>query len=329
MSGGPKHPGRREVSGGVVANAAGAPNRFRAPAALQPGACIALVAPSSPFDHAAFDAGVARLAGRYRLRFGPTIEARHGYLAGDDERRVAELCAAIDDPEVRAIVAVRGGYGATRLLPDLDIDRIRRSGSLLVGLSDITALHAAWARAGLRSLHGPMVASLGTADDALFAEWVAALEGAPPRPFDGLAGLCSGVAEGPLLGGNLSVLVAMVGTPFAPPIDGAVLFLEDVGERPYRVDRMLTTLHQAGWFRRVAGVVAGAFTEATPGADGVTVEQVLRERLGGLQAPVALGLPVGHIDPNPPLPLGTPVRLDADGGRLEFLGGAVEHPAPT
>jgi muramoyltetrapeptide carboxypeptidase len=298
---------------------------FSPPPALRPGDRIAVIAPSSPFDHDAFEAGLAGLRQRYRVQYDEGLFTRAGYLAGDDSRRLGELTRALDDPDVRAIVAARGGYGATRLLDELPAERVARAGKLLVGFSDITALHALWARAGLRSIHGPMVAALGRGSPSHLARWFDAVEGSPPEPLQGLDCLAPGVTEGPLLGGNLAVLTALVGTPHGPPLDGAVLFLEDVGERPYRVDRMLTTLRQAGWLDRIAGIALGAFTEAAAGPDGVTVREVLLDRLAGLGVPVVASIPAGHLDDNLELPFGAPVRLDGHAGSLQFLEAAARH----
>jgi muramoyltetrapeptide carboxypeptidase len=281
------------------------------------------VAPASPFDANALRRGVERLRERYEVSVDASIFERTGYFAGDDDRRSGELLTALRDPNVAAIVAARGGYGTTRLLDRIDVDEVRRAGKLFVGFSDTTALHAAWARAGLRSLHAPMVAALGRADAPLLERWIATVEGRLAPPVEGLARWATGTAEGPLVGGNLAVLAALVGTPYAPPPDGCVLFLEDVGERPYRVDRMLTTLLHAGWLARVAAVVVGAFSDCAPGEDGTCVEDVLRERLGHAGVPVLAGLPAGHVKDNLELPLGALVRVDASEGRLTFLEAAV------
>ncbi|MFW6067564.1 MAG: S66 peptidase family protein [Myxococcota bacterium] len=282
-----------------------------------------MVAPSSPFDREAFERGVARLGQRYQMRYGEALFERRGFLAGSDDRRANELLRALRDPEVDAVVAARGGHGATRILPRIDAGEVRRACKLLVGFSDVTALHAVWARAGVRSIHGPMVAALGRAEAAVVERWEAAVEGRLPEPLDGLEPVREGRAEGPLVGGNLAVLAALAGTPYAPPVAGCVLFLEDVGERPYRVDRMLTTLRLAGWLDRVAGIVVGSFHDSPPGPDGVTVEQVLREALSEAPVPVLMGVPAGHADDNLELPLGAPVRIDASAGRLTFLEPAV------
>ncbi len=298
-------------------------HRFDPVPALSPGKHIRVIAPASPFPAGDFERGVERLRARYRVSFRDDLRARHAYLAGDDARRLAELEEALADPDVDAIVAVRGGYGVTRLLFGLDPTAVRRAEKLLVGFSDLTALHALWARAGLRSIHGPMVAALGRAAPPLVERWIAAVEGARPDPIEGLASISKGAAEGPILGGNLALLAALVGTPHAPPLDGAVLFLEDVGEAPYRVDRMLTTLRDAGWLERVAGVVLGRFTGCGPREDGRTVEEVVADRLGNLGVPVASGIEAGHVDDNLELPFGAAVHLDATRGVLRFLESAA------
>lgn len=277
---------------------------------------LRVVAPSGPFDAELFAAGLAFLRERYEVRHRPDVLDRDGFLAGSDQRRLDELEEALADPEAVAIVAARGGYGTTRLLPDLCVDRIRDAGKPLVGFSDITALHALWQRAEVSSLHGSMVAALGRSDPETRAEWIAALEGDAP-PLGGLEEWAAGSAEGPLVGGNLAVLGALVGTPYAPPLEGALLLLEDIGERPYRIDRVLTSMRHAGWLQRVAGVVVGELKDCRAGSDGVTPEAVLRERLGDLGVPVAGALPVGHGVVNTPLWLGRRYRLDAGAGSLE------------
>jgi len=291
------------------------------PRPVGPGATLAVVAPASPFDPGAFSCGAAWLEERYELRYDPGIFSRQGYFAGGDARRLAELRAALLDPEIDAIVCARGGYGATRLLPSLDPAEVAHANKTVVGFSDVTALHALWARAGVRSLHAPMVASLGSASDSLRERWIAALEDPGKPGCWSLERIDRGgetPAEGRLVGGNLAVLAALNGTPYAPPLEGAVLFLEDVGERPYRVDRMLTALRQSGWFETVAGIVLGAFTEGGPGPDGVTVEEVFAEHFADSPVPVLAGFPAGHIEVNEPLPLGG--RAVIRGGELRFGG---------
>lgn len=295
-----------------------------APPALRPGDGLAVVAPSGSFDLAAFERGVARLKQRYRVIFRADISDKKGYFAGDDDRRLRELREALQDKEIKAIVAARGGYGSTRLLERLDTSLIAESKKLLVGFSDITALHAAWARAGIRSLHGPMVTALGDCQERLWQRWVAAVEGAVPQPVTGLTAIAAGSARGPLTGGNLSILTALLGTPFEPPLDGRVLFLEDVGERFYRIDRMLTTWLQSGRFEKLAAVALGAFEKVDTGPEGVTLESVLKDRLAALGIPVVSGVPSGHIRDNLELPFGAEVSVDAGAGTLEFLQPAAD-----
>lgn len=277
---------------------------------VRSGSKLAIVAPSGPFDRERFEQGLAILRGRYEVVFDEGIHARTGYFAGSDERRLWELIAAIRNPAVDAIICARGGYGATRLLTGLDEAEVATANKILVGFSDITALHSLWARAGVRSIHGPMVASLGRGNERVISEWFATLEGRDGAESWTVDPLVPGSAEGRLIGGNLAVLGALVGTPYAPPLDGCLLFLEDVGERPYRVDRVLTTLRQAGWLERCAGFILGAFTEGAPGPDGVTLEEVLQDRLGDLGVPVVTGFPAGHIDDNEPLTFGAMARIE-------------------
>ncbi|MCF6313588.1 MAG: LD-carboxypeptidase [Verrucomicrobiales bacterium] len=282
---------------------------------IKVGSVLAVVAPSGAFNRELFDLGVQWLRERYEVRFDEGIYAQQGYFAGSDERRLQELQGAIADPEVDAILCARGGFGATRLLPDLQVEQVRQANKLLVGFSDVTALHALWARAGVRSMHAPMVSVLGKASEGVRQDWVATLEGtAGLRSWQGLRTVAGGRARGRLLGGNLSVLCAMLGTPYFPKLEGCVLFLEDVGERPYRVDRMLTAMTQAGVFDQCAALVLGAFTEGKAGADGVSVDEVLGERLGGLGIPVVADFPAGHVAENACLVFGAMASLDGVGG---------------
>jgi muramoyltetrapeptide carboxypeptidase len=286
---------------------------------LTQGSRVAVVAPASPFDREDFERGVASLRERYDVRFDPGVLSRKGYLAGDDQRRLRELQSAIDDPTVDGILAARGGYGATRLLARLDTKELANHPKLLVGFSDVTALHARWARLRVLSIHGAMVAALGRSDPRSVERHRRALEGEFVERYADLTTICAGQAEGVLLGGNLTVLTALLATPHALPAEGAVLFFEDIGERPYRIDRMLTTWRDAGAFAAVRGIVLGAFTQCDPGPDGVSALDVLIERLSDLGIPVASGLPAGHIEDNAELPFGRRVSLDATRGELQLL----------
>jgi muramoyltetrapeptide carboxypeptidase len=297
---------------------------FQPPPALQARDEVAVIAPASGFDRAAFEAGLAVLRTRYNPTFGPGLFERHRYLAGDDERRIEELTAALAEPAVRAVFCARGGYGATRLLARLRTVAPPGAAKALVGFSDITALHL-WLQAhGRISVHGPVVTQLGRLPPATAQRLFDLLESTSPAPpLAGSATYVGGNAEGPLLGGNLSVVTRLLGTPFMPSLDGAVLLLEDQGERPYRLDRMWMHLELAGVFSRVCGIVLGSFTGCEEPDAPYRSEELLRELAGATGLPCAAGFPIGHGEVNEAVPLGVPVRLDADAARLYFLAPAV------
>jgi muramoyltetrapeptide carboxypeptidase len=281
---------------------------------------VAVVAPSGPCDPAWLEAGCRRL-GELGLDVvvGDHVLDRHRYLAGRDQDRAADLTRAWTDPEVRAVLCARGGYGAGRLLPLLDWEELAAAGpKLLHGSSDVTALHLAFgARLGLVTSFGPMPANHllgGEHPDTESLEHLGrSLMSAHLRePLAGTHALRGGTATGRLTGGNLSLVVSMVGTPWiGPPADGRIVFLEDVGEAPYRVDRLLTQLLQAGWLDGVAGVVLGSWDGC-----GDDVEETLAERLVPLGVPILAGVAVGHGRPQLTIPLGAEVTLDAGGYRL-------------
>lgn len=290
--------------------------------ALPPGSLIGVIAPAGPADAERL-ARVPALyeSFGYRCRIYPGCTLRDGYLAGPDAQRLADLHAALADPEVAAIHALRGGYGCMRILDGIDATLLRMHPKLLIGYSDLTALHALWAREGLPSLHAPMAASDmllpgREADrDALFDVLRDGLRRgtvlAPallPEPWH-----VPGRACGRLVGGNLSLVAALLGTAWAWQAEGAILFLEDVNEELYRVDRLLTQLRLAGVFDAVAGFVLGSFTEAT------SPRPLLHQMLEPLGKPLLAGWPSGHGTPNRPLPLGIEVELDATNGRITLL----------
>jgi muramoyltetrapeptide carboxypeptidase len=300
---------------------------IRAPR-LAPGDPVRVIAPSGPVPREAFAAGVEVLRARYDVRYDDGVFAREGYLAGPDERRLAELQAALTDPDARAIVMARGGYGLMRLLPFVDVSALVSRPRPIVGFSDGTALLALAARAGVAAIHGPVVTQLGnlgaTDHRALFER----LETPGPYPLlDRIEGLIPGRVRGPLLGGNLEMFSRLIGTPYLPDLAGAILFFEDLGERPYRVDRLLAHLDLAGAFGAASAVIAGDFSscrepEATR-ADSPTAEEVLVDRLGRLPIPVGLGGAFGHGTHNRALPYGTMCELDTAAGTLIALEGAV------
>ena len=289
---------------------------------------VRVVAPSGPVPRAGFMAGVERLAVRYDVRYDEGLFARDGYLAGDDERRLGELREALLDPAAGAVIMARGGYGLGRILPFLDPGWLRARPVPLVGFSDGTTLLAYAARAGVVAVHGPVVTQLGGLPEGDGQGLIRLLE--EPNPgtlLTELESLVPGRARGRLIGGNLEVFSRLLGTPFLPDISDAILLIEDLGERPYRVDRLLTHLDLAGLFSAVQGVVVGDFSgclepEATR-AGSPTAAQVIEERLGRLAIPVVTGATVGHGSRNVAVPMGAMVELDALNGTLTALEGAV------
>jgi muramoyltetrapeptide carboxypeptidase len=295
---------------------------FRKPRAVRPGDTIAVIAPAGPFDRSVLEAGIAKIGDRYRVRYDEGILFRQRYLAGDDNRRFVELTDALVDPEVKAVLCARGGYGVMRLLPKLtDWNGARLVNKPVVGFSDITALHAWLQSNGLACLHGPMVGQLGRLPLVSAQRLFSVLEStSPAEPLEGTETFVGGTAEGVLLGGNLSVFTHLLGTPYLPPLDDAVLMFEDIGEQPYRIDRMWTHLELAGVFSKVRGIVLGQFTQCEPRDGSFASTDVLRDLATATGLPCAFGFPFGHSDEiNQAIPLGVRVKLDADAKRLTFL----------
>ena len=303
------------------------------PPALRPGARVALVAPAGPLSEGAVERAVERLLGwGFEPVLGEACRGRHGYLSAPDADRAADFNAALRDPSVDAVWSLRGGYGVMRIVDALDWEALAARPRALIGFSDNTAIHLGARRLGIVSFHGPHPATVEMNDFAQSGLWRVLTDPSPagllpfPEGDPGAETITGGVAEGRLVGGNLSLVASTLGTPYAIDAAGALLFLEEVGEPAYRVDRMLTQLRLAGVLSEVAGVVVGGFTEIPNGAspDHPPVEEVLRDRLGDLGVPVASGFPFGHIEDNWTLPVGVRARLDADAGTLELLEGAVE-----
>jgi muramoyltetrapeptide carboxypeptidase len=298
------------------------------PPRLAPGDLIGVAALSGPVDPDRLAAGCRQLEGLgYRTTLAANVGERCGLLglAGEDGTRRAGYLALLRDPEVKAILFARGGYGITRLLGSLDPEEIARHPKIHCGYSDVTALHAFLSRrCGLASFHGPMVAAdlAGPLDPETAAFFPSLLEGKGPRAIHlpGAEVLAPGTASGTLVGGCLSILVSQIGTPDEFDYDGALLFLEDVAEEAYRVDRMLGTLERSGRMDRLAGILIGSFARITFGG----VEQpgrlvdLFRDRLCRLGIPVALGLPAGHGGPNVLLPIGRAVTWDGERRVLRF-----------
>jgi muramoyltetrapeptide carboxypeptidase len=304
----------------------------RKPSALRPGDLVGVCAPSGAVDTARLHAGVAALEDlglRVRVPEG-LAEARDLFMAGSVARRVAELHALLDDPEVAGIVCARGGAGALQLLGTLELDTRAARPKAFIGYSDITPLHLALQQRGWVTFHGPMLArdfAEGLADVDSFR--AAVMDGAP-QAFTGepLRTLRPGAAEGVLRGGCLTLLASLLGTPWAPRFPpGTLLFLEDWDEAPYRLERLLWQLRAGGLFMGVTGVVFGEMQGCFTGP-GVPydLDAVLRRALEGLRVPIALGLSSGHTTrPNLTLPLGVAARLTCgDEARLELPEPGVE-----
>ncbi|MDX2210586.1 MAG: LD-carboxypeptidase [Sphingopyxis sp.] len=324
----------------TVTNSRGRP--FSKPPRLRPGDTIGLIEPATASDET-FQLTLveeAVTAMGLKPKRGASVLGRHGYLANTDEKRAADVNAMFADPEVRAILAVRGGWGSARLLPYLDWDLIRANPKLVIGFSDITALHMAIAaQAGFTTIHGPNGGS-AWGKGSLDHFKALAFDGATPTLVNPAADedrlvqrrwrtqpITQGTARGRLLGGNLTVLTALTGTPYLPDFKGAILFLEDVDEAEYRIDRMLTQLGQAGVLGGLAGAVFGQCTNCVGSSSGnyggFTLTDVLKHHLGRLGVPAYQGAWFGHIADQFSLPQGVMAEIDADAGTIRMLEAAV------
>jgi len=311
------------------------------PRRLQPGDTVGLINPSG----AVYERGPYEIVHEtlhalgFKVKEGAHLRARYGHFAGTDAQRAADVNAMFADPGVHGLLAVTGGSGGGRILPLIDYDSARRNPKFLGGFSDLTALiNAVHAKTGLVTFHAPVgVSEWNEFSVQQFRATVmnaeAVLMRNPPPSGDALvpregriSTLRGGRASGPLLGGNLAVLSAMAGSAYWPHFDGAILFLEEVNEYIYRVDRMLSTLKLAGALDRLAGVVLGAFTKCEPG-DGnfgtLTLDEVFDDYFKPLDVPVYAGASFGHIRRKFTLPVGLPAEIDADAGTIRLLQPAV------
>lgn len=311
------------------------------PPRLKPGDTIGLINPSSAiYERGPYELATETLqAMGFRVREGAHLRARHGQFAGTDAQRAADVNAMFADPGVNGILALTGGSGGNRILPLLDYAQMRRNPKVLAGFSDITALiNAVHARSGLVTFHAPV--GVSEWNEFSLRHFRGVLVDAQPITMrnpqdkgdlpapkeDRIQTIRPGVARGRLLGGNLAVLSALCGSAYLPAFDGAILFLEEINEYIYRVDRMLSTLKLAGVFDRLAGVVLGAFTNCTPG-DGnygtLTLDEVFDDYFGTLNVPVYRGAMIGHIRRKFTLPLGIEAEVDATAGTIRLLEAAV------
>src|SRR3954470_2304661 len=325
------------------------------PKALAPGDTVMIVAPAKYLDHERVDYATKRLEKMgFKVRIPKDLFRKKGFLGGSDEDRARELMEAFADPEVNAIFPGTGGYGTTRIVDKLDYDVIRRNPKILVGFSDITGLHIAInQKTGLVTFHSPLPEwGLGTEENMspYAAKWfwrailaksyrdspqdklgigytIETHAADPPQLGDDKlfkdvphpVTMHAGKASGRLIGGNVSVVVATMGSPYEIETDGKILFLEDVGEEPYRVDRMLNTLRLAGKFDHVAGVILGQFSprkEEAKWSTDESMDEVLSDFFGKLNVPVVSHFPLGHVRYNTTLPVGASAELDADAQTL-------------
>ena len=295
------------------------------PPPLRLGDRIGVAAPSGMVRKERLDRGLEYLRGRgYDPVPAPHVLDRHAYLAGPDAVRLADLNSMLNAEDLAAVWFARGGYGCSRILSGVDLTALRRRPKALIGFSDITVLHAAaFRRVGLSTFHGPHVCQLG--EPAAYDEttlW-AALSGLTdplqyPLPADSV--LRAGRAEGRLVGGCLSLLVSLVGTPDEAPLDGAILFWEDVGEEPYRIDRMLAHLRNSGRLKKLRGLIVGMTAGCRAGdpENDLPLTEILETHLQGTDYPVVVGFPAGHGPGSVTFPLGRLARIDTMAGTLEI-----------
>lgn len=289
------------------------------PNPIKPGDTIGIVAPASPFDPDAFEAGRAVLHDMgFTTKMANGLFERQGFLAGKDAHRLTQLHTMLVDDTVQAIICARGGYGTLRILSQLDFGQCGDNAKPFIGFSDITALHLTLQQqADWVTFHGPMVTSLARCDDASRQSFFLTMTGQHAGGFDLTGSRClhEGTAQGRLVGGNLATLCHLVGTPYAGQFNGTILLLEDTGEAPYRIDRMLTQMALAGAFKGLAGVVLGTFDKC---GKPETIDEIMRAHFSPLGIPVVAGAAVGHGVCNLTLPLGIQVQLDTDPATLIY-----------
>lgn len=301
------------------------------PPHLRVGDTVGLIAPAGIVDAEDIAAAQRSLSGlSLKVKLGVHILDRYGYLAGKDSDRARDLNAMFTDKSVKAIIAMRGGWGCNRILPLLDYTSIRSHPKILMGYSDITSLLLAInARSRLITFHGPVATSswnqftLDYLQRILFHREAVTMQNSQNSEMQAQS-IVGGKAKGKLLGGNLSVLSAMVGSPYLPSWHKSILFLEEIGEDVYRVDRMLTQLKNAGILNQIAGLIFGQCTNCSPGDQpNFTLMQVLQDHLIPLGVPTWYGSMIGHIRDKFTIPVGGEVEINADTGTIQMLDAAV------
>ncbi len=294
------------------------------PQALRRGDLIGIAAPASPFDRAAFDRGIAVIESMgYEVKVPESCFSRKGYLAGSDTERVQLLKTLFDDQSVRAIFCARGGFGSLRLLPLIDFEFFATRPKILLGFSDITALLVAmYDVSNMVTFHGPVVTTLKQSASETRTGLTRALESSEPWTLQASKPVVihPGRASGPLIGGNLTTLCHLLGTPYAPSFDDHLLFLEDRGEAPYRIDRMFSQLNLGGHLDGIVGVVLGSFENCGPPEE---IFAVVKEAFRHRDVPILAGFGIGHGAENLTVPIGIKAEIDTEQGSLRFLEPAV------
>lgn len=301
------------------------------PKRLKKGDTVGIISPSSPPNLENLKKALPFLESLgLNIKMGKSVEAKNGHLAGTDDERLADLHAMFEDPEVAGIICAGGGYGAARYTDRIDFQMIKENPKVFWGYSDITFLHTAIGEyAELATFHGPMLAS--DVGKETFHERSARMFGQLFGPFElfyseeisPLTALAGGVAQGELVGGNLSLIRSGIGTKFELDVKGKILLIEDIDEEPYQVDELLNHLKMARKFDEAAGIVIGDFknAEAKNKERLLTLDEVLDDYFKDLKVPVVKGFKIGHCEPHFSVPLGVPARLDADAKTLTILPG--------
>ncbi len=300
------------------------------PESLKKGDLIGLIAPSGVVDIERVEKSIEVMKSLgFKVKVGDSCYSKHGYLAGEDKIRGNDINLMFADKDVKGIFAIRGGYGAARLLDNIDFKVIRNNPKLFIGYSDITALHIAInQRCKLITFHGPMIATeiIKGIDDYTKKWYENSIFSNKPlgiiaKSEEDLKVLVPGKVRGILTGGNLSLLVASIGTKYEIDTKGKILFIEEIEESPYKIDRMLLQLHQAGKFKDAKGIVFGAFTKciASDESKSLTLEQVISEIVIPNNKPTVCNIKCGHCLPTLTLPMGAQVLLDANKGIIEIL----------
>jgi len=290
------------------------------PLRLEHGDTIGIIAPAGPVDRDEIQPAVDLLNEKgYHILSSPNLYKKKGYLAGRDEARLDDLHAMFSDNSVKAIFCARGGYGTIRLLDKIDYDLIINNPKIIAGYSDITALlFAIFKKTDLVTFHGPVLRDLAPDPQNNLKDLLDMASSSAPQTVDlsGGTALKHGKARGMVIGGNLSLISSLIGTPFMPVIKDAILFVEDKGEPLYRIDRMLSHLRLSGIIDELSSLIAGSFTDC---GDIRDIDKLLRDITSGIDIPVINGLPVGHDTENKTIPIGIHADLDTKDMRLSFL----------